>query len=328
MRKTTLATAATVLTAAFALSGLFAPTPAVAQQRFVTIGTGSVTGVYYAVGGAICRSVNRSRSEHGIRCSAESTAASTYNINTLRAGELVFGIAQSDAQYNAYRGQGAFKGHGAFTELRTVFALYHEPLTILARQDAGITKFEDLRGKRFNIGNPGSGTRTTIDDLLAGLGMTVHDFAPASELKPDEHGAALCANTIDSFAFVVGHPAANIQEPAAACSAQLVSLTGPAIDKLIAKHPYYAIATIPGGMYANNPHDTQTYGVVATVVTSSRVPDAVVYAVVKSVFETLDDFKKLHPALADLAPKHMIRDGLSAPLHNGAVRYYKEKGWL
>jgi TRAP transporter TAXI family solute receptor len=324
MRKTT----AAILATAFALTGFFATTPAAAQQRFISIGTGNFTGVYYAAGGAICRLVNKTRAQHSIRCAAESTAASEFNINTIRAGELDFGIAQSDAQYNAYHGQATFKAPGAFSDLRAVFALYPEPLTIVARQNTGITKFEDLRNKRFNIGNPGSGTRTTIDNLLEGLNMTVKDFAPASELKPDEHGAALCGNQIDSFAFVVGHPAANIQDPTSTCSAQLVSLTGPAVDRYLAKYPYYAIATIPGGMYANNPRDTKTYGVVATLVTSSRVSDEVVYNVVKSVFDNLDEFKKLHPALADLTPKRMIRDGLSAPLHNGAIRYYKERGWL
>ncbi len=318
----------TALAAALALAGSLGATPAQAQQKFVTIGTGGVTGVYYAAGGAICRLMNKDRAKHGIRCSVESTGASVYNINTIRAGELDFGVAQSDTQFNAIKGLAQFKDGGPMPELRAVFALHAEPLTVVARKDAGVTKFEDLKGKRFNVGNPGSGTRATIDMLLAASAMKTSDFSLTSELKPDEHGAALCDNKIDAFSFVVGHPAANIQDPTTTCGAKLVSITGPAVDKLLKEYPYYAAATIPGGMYAANPDPVQTFGVVASFVTSSKVADDVVYTMVKAVFDNFEEFKKLHPAFANLEPQHMVKDGLSAPLHDGAVKYYKEKGWM
>jgi len=315
------------LTAALVIAGTFGAAPAQAQQKFVTIGTGGVTGVYYAAGGAICRLMNKDRAQHGIRCSVESTGGSVYNINTIKAGELDFGVAQSDVQFNAVKGLAQFKD-GAVSDLRAVFALHPEPLTVLARKEAGITKFEDFKGKRFNVGNPGSGQRATMEVLLPALGMKTADFSLSSELKPDEHGAALCDNKIDGFAYVVGHPAANIQDPTTTCGAKLVSVTGPAVDKLIAEYPYYATATIPAGMYAANPDATKTFGVVASFVTSAKVSDDVVYTMVKAVFDNFEDFKKLHPAFANLEPKDMIKGGLSAPLHNGAVKYYKEKGWM
>ncbi|MFN4063988.1 TAXI family TRAP transporter solute-binding subunit [Azoarcus communis] len=315
------------LTAALVIAGTFGAAPAQAQQKFVTIGTGGVTGVYYAAGGAICRLMNKDRAQHGIRCSVESTGGSVYNINTIKAGELDFGVAQSDVQFNAVKGLAQFKD-GAVSDLRAVFALHPEPLTVLARKEAGITKFEDFKGKRFNVGNPGSGQRATMEVLLPALGMKTADFSLSSELKPDEHGAALCDNKIDGFAYVVGHPAANIQDPTTTCGAKLVSITGPAVDKLIAEYPYYATATIPAGMYAANPDATKTFGVVASFVTSAKVSDDVVYTMVKAVFDNFEDFKKLHPAFANLEPKDMIKGGLSAPLHNGAVKYYKEKGWM
>lgn len=164
--------------------------------------------------------------------------------------------------------------------------------------------------------------------LVPAMGMSFSDFALVSELKADEHGAALCDNKIDAFVYVVGHPSANIQDPTTTCGAKLVNVTGPGVDKLIAQYPYFAPATIPGGMYANNPDPVKTFGVVATLVTSAKVPADVVYQLVKAVFENFDDFKKLHPAFAHLDPKDMIKNGLSAPLHEGAVRYYKEKGWM
>lgn len=318
----------TAMTASMAMVGALGSSPVQAQQQFVTIGTGGVTGVYYAAGGAICRLINKDRKEHGIRCSVESTGGSVYNINTIKGGELDFGVAQSDAQFNAVKGVGQFADTGAIADLRAVFALHPEPLTILARKEANVTKFEDFKGKRFNVGNPGSGTRSTVDMLMPAIGMTTSDFSLTSELKPDEHGAALCDNKIDGFAYVVGHPAANIQDPTTTCGAKLVNVTGEAVDKLIAEYPYYAKATIPGGMYANNPDDAKTFGVVASFVSSSKVSDDVVYTMVKAVFENFEDFKKLHPAFANLEPASMIKDGLSAPLHDGAVKYYKEKGWM
>ncbi|MGE0357764.1 MAG: TAXI family TRAP transporter solute-binding subunit [Burkholderiales bacterium] len=314
---------------ALAFAGaLAAPDAALAQQRFITIGTGGVTGVYYAAGGAICRLVNKDRKAHGIRCSVESTGGSVYNINTIRAGELDMGVAQSDWQYHSMKGTSTFKDQGAFGELRSVFSLHPEPFTVLVRKEAGVKSFADLKGKRFNIGNPGSGTRASMEELLSAMGWKTSDFSLASELKADEHGAALCDNKIDGFFYGVGHPSANIQDPTTTCGAKLVGLTGPAVDKLVAGSPYYAKVAIPGGIYAGNPDPTPTYGVLATFVSSSKVSPDLVYQVVKAVFENFEDFKKLHPAFAHLDPKKMIKDGNSAPLHDGAIRYYKEKGWM
>ncbi|NWG23870.1 MAG: TAXI family TRAP transporter solute-binding subunit [Pseudorhodoplanes sp.] len=316
-----------LLGAAAAIGLAVSATPGLAQQKFVTIGTGGVTGVYYAVGGAICRLVNKDRAKHGIRCSVESTGGSAFNINTIKAGELDFGMAQSDIQFNAIKGEGGYKGQ-PYGDLRAVFSVHPEPFTVLARKEANISKFEDFKGKRFNVGNPGSGTRGSMEELLGAMGWKLSDFSLASELKADEHGPALCDNKIDGFFYAVGHPSANIQDPTTTCGAKLVSLTGPAVDKLVKEKPYYAKATIPGGMYSGNPNPTETYGVLATLVTSAKVPDAVVYEIVKATFENFDEFKKLHPAFANLDPQKMVKDGNSAPLHPGAEKYYKEKGWL
>ena len=315
------------LTAALLVAGAFVPA-AQAQQKYITIGTGGVTGVYYAAGGAICRLVNKDRAKHGIRCSVESTGGSVFNINTIKAGELDLGFAQSDVQYNAAKGLGNFKDAGAYGDLRAVFSVHPEPFTVLARKEANITKFEDFKGKRFNVGNPGSGTRASMEELLSAMNWTLASFGLASELKADEQGAALCDNKIDGFFYGVGHPSAAIQDPITTCGAKLVPLTGPAVDKLVNGAPYYAKVDIPGGLYAGNPNPTPTYGVLATLVTSTKVPDNVVYELVKVVFENFDDFKKLHPAFAHLDPKDMVKNGLSAPLHPGAAKYYKEKGWL
>jgi len=313
--------------AALALTGAAAPQAAQAQQKFMTIGTGGVTGVYYAAGGAICRLVNKDRAKHGIRCSVESTGGSVFNVNTIKGGELDLGFAQSDVQFNAVKGQGQFKD-GAVSDLRAVFSVHPEPFTLLTRKESGVKTFDDLKGKRVNVGNPGSGTRSSMEELLAAKGWTLKDFSLASELKADEHGPALCDGKIDAFFYGVGHPSANIQDPTTTCGARLASITGPDVDKLLNGRPYYAKATIPGGMYPGNPDPAVTYGVLATVVASSKTSPETVYQVVKAVFENFDEFRKLHPALANLKPENMVADGLSAPLHEGAVRFYKEKGWV
>lgn len=303
-------------------------TTQVQASEFITIGTGGVTGVYYPTGGAICSLVNKTRKEHGVRCSVESTGGSIYNINTIRANELDMGVAQSDWQYHAYNGTSKFSDAGEFKELRAVFSVHPEPFTVVARADAGIKKFSDIKGKRVNIGNPGSGQRGTMEVLMNALGWTKADFALTSELKAAEQSKALCDNKIDVMIYTVGHPSGSIKEATTSCDSVLVEVSGPEVDKLVADNSFYRKATIPGGMYSGSPDDTLTFGVGATFVSSSEVPENVVYAVVKSVFENFSTFQKLHPAFAVLKKEEMIKDGLSAPLHPGAAKYYKEAGLM
>ena len=312
---------------ALATLGLSIATGTVAQQQFISIGTGGVTGVYYPTGGAICRMVNKDRKEHGIRCSAESTGGSIYNINTIRQGELEFGVAQSDWQYHAFNGTSKFEDQGAFENLRAVFSVHPEPVTVIASDASGINTLTDAMGKRLNIGNPGSGQRSTWEVIEEALGWERSDLKLAAELKSAETGQAVCDGKIDAYFWLVGHPSALTQESLASCDAHLVHVEGEAIDMLVADNPFYRHATIPAGMY-DNEEDIRTFGVGATFVTSADVPENVVYIVVKAVFENFDQFRKLHPAFGNLKPEEMITDSLSAPLHDGAAKYYKEVGWM
>ncbi|MFL2786135.1 MAG: TAXI family TRAP transporter solute-binding subunit [Paracoccaceae bacterium] len=298
-----------------------------AEQQFISIGTGGVTGVYYPTGGAICRLVNRDRKEHGIRCAVESTGGSVYNINTIKAGELEFGVAQSDWQHHAYNGTSKFADN-PFPNVRAMFSVHPEPFTLLVRADSGITSFEGLKGNRVNVGNPGSGQRATMEVVMEAFGMGMDDFSLATEYKGSEMAKQICDNNIDAMIYTIGHPAAAIKEATTSCDVKLVSVTGAPIDKLVADNPYYRVATVPGGMYAGNPDDTTTFGVGATFVTSTDISDDVAYIVAKSVMSNLDDFRKLHPAFANLDAAQMISDGLSAPLHPGAAKAYKELGLM
>lgn len=305
-------TAAAVALAGGAFMAAEAPV-AEAQQKFITIGTGGVTGVYYPTGGAICRLVNKGRKQHGIRCSVESTGGSVYNLNTIRAGELDMGVAQSDWQYHAYHGTSKFKDAGPFKELRAVFSVHPEPFTVVARAGSGIMDFMDLKGKRVNIGNPGSGQRGTMEVVMDALGWDKGTFALASELKSAEQSKALCDNKIDAMVFTVGHPSGSIKEATTSCDSMLVSVKGAAIDKLVMDNDYYRTATIPGGMYRGSDSDVQTFGVGATFVSSTATSADVVYEVVKAVFENFDDFRKLHPAFGHLKKARWPRTASPRP---------------
>lgn len=299
-----------------------------AEEKFITIGTGGQTGVYYVVGQSICRLVNRGTAEHNIKCTAPSTGGSIANINAIRAGDMDMGVAQSDWQFHAYNGSASFEDQGKFEDLRAVFSVHGEPFTVVARTDSGATTFDDLKGKRVNVGNPGSGQRGTMQVVLDAVGWSMDDFSLASELKSAEQAAALGDNKVDAIVFTAGHPNGSIQEATTTTDAILIPVDGPAIDKLVDENPYYAKAVVPGGMYRGTDADTNTFGVKATFVSSATVPDEVIYTVVKAVFENFDRFKKLHPAFSTLTEQDMISAGNSAPLHPGAVKYYKERGWM
>ena len=308
---------------AVALFAIAAPSHA---QSTLTMGTGSETGVYFVVGNTIADIVNAADS--GVEVEVLSTAGSIANIRDLDAGTLQLAVAQSDWQYHAVNGSSQF-ADAPVPGLKALFSVHGEPFTVLARADSGIARFEDLRGKRVNVGNPGSGQRATMQVVLDALGWQTSDFALAAELTPAEQGGALCAGDLDAIIFVAGHPNDSIHEATAFCDSQLVPVAGPEIDALIADNSYYAGAVVPRGFYASgNETDTSSFGVRATVVTTADQSEEAIYALVSTVFNNLDRFRLAHPAFEMLSPESMILDGLSAPLHPGAARYYAERGWL
>jgi hypothetical protein len=304
------------------------PTPVVAKTTFVTIGTGGITGVYYPTGGAIARIVNKKRKEYGIRCTVESTGGSVFNVNAIMAGDLEFGVVQSDRQYQAINGLAEWKDKGPQKNLRAVFTIHPESITLVAADDAGIKTIQDLRGKRVNIGNPGSGQRQNSIDALTNAGINYDKDLIAEGVKAAEAPGLLQDGRIDAFFYTVGHPSGAIKEATAGRrKVHFVPITG--VEKLLAKNPFYAKARIPIKVYpgATNKSDVQTFGVKATFVTSAKVPDKVVYAITKEVFDNFEDFKKLHPAYEVLTKENML-EGMSAPVHPGAMKYYKEAGMM
>ncbi len=323
--------------AAIAVAGLIAvpaETQAQSKRTFIAIGTGGPTGVYFVTGNSICRLIHKEAAEgrkkgrkHGIRCSAPSSAGSNYNIGQIRDGGLDFGVAQSDWQYHAYNGSGGpWKGK-AFKKLRALFSVHPEPFQIVVSARSGINGWNDLKGKRVNIGNPGSGQRGSAEMMIQAAGWTKRDFKLATELTSTEQSKALCDGKIDAYIYSVGVPNSGVSIATDGCGARIVNFDGPLARKFVTSaNPYYAWATIPKGTYKSTSSDVRTWGVKATFVTSSDTGDQTAYEVVRAVFENLADFRKLHPAFRNLDAKTMVNDGLSAPIHAGAMKYYKEKG--
>ena len=296
------------------------------SAEFISIGTGGVTGTYYPTGGAICRQVNKMKKETKIRCSVESTGGSVYNINTIKNGELDFGIAQSDTVYQAVEGVGKFKDN-KIGKLKSVMAIYPELLALVTRKDANINSIMDVKGKRINLGNPGSGNEATAMALFAANNIKKSDLKFAGALKAAEMPDALRDDKIDGYFYMIGHPNANLKDATNSVDTKIVALEGKAIDGMINKYPYFAKAKIVKGLYKGVNSDVNTFGVKAVLVSSTDVSEKAVYTVVKAVLENFEEFKRLHPAYNNIT-KESLLDGLSAPLHEGAKKYFKEAGLL
>ena len=282
-----------------------------------------MNGLYYPVGKAICEVAAADLHAQGIRCSPETTPGSVYNVGAVQSGELEFGIVQSDVQFAAYKGMGAWRGKPV-SNLRSVLSLYPELVTVIARADANIRVLADLSGKRVNVGSEGTGTRSTWDAIAAELGQG-KDKTHLTELKASETTSALCSGAIDANLLIVGHPSPLVSSQLAACPSNFVAITGPVVDKLVDAYPFYVRGSIPTQFYGIS-GDVPTFGSRATLVTSASTDDRVVAAVARAMLTHVAELRSLHPALSGLRAEDMITQGLTAPLHPAAAMVYKELG--
>jgi TRAP transporter TAXI family solute receptor len=313
---------------AVALAGTLLACTLVVDLPDVTIGTGSPSGAYYPLGGSICRLFNLDILRDGRRCVAAPSPGPVANIESLRDGRTDIGIVQSDVLADAVAGQGPFTRSGPDTSLRVLFTGHAEAFTLVARRELGIRSAADLRGTRINMGSPGSGERVSMARITAALGVTQKDFASVQELSVAEQHRALCANELDAIVYSVGHPNGLIQDVVGMCRGALVNVSGPPIEAMLEHHPEYERTVIGGGTYASNPLDVQTLGVRAVIVTTTRLSEARAYAITRAVFDNFEDFRRLHPLFAMLSVDDMADINGRAPLHPGAARYYRERGWV
>ena len=294
----------------------------------VAIGTARPGGVYFALGDSICRLFNLDLAQRGLRCAAYPSIGPVANIEALHEGRMDVGIVQSDVLADAINGHGPFASHGPDKALRVLFTGQTEAFTIVARRALAIRAAAELRGKRINLGSPGSGERVSMERVMAALGFAPTDFAATRELPLAQQHDAFCANALDAIVYTVRHPNGLVDDVIRSCGAVLVDVSGPQIDGLLARHPEYLRFAIPGGTYAGNPESVTTLGVRTAVITTTRLPETVAYEITKAVFENIDDFRRLHPDFATLAPRDMFPGAGGVPVHAGAARYYRGRGWL
>jgi TRAP transporter TAXI family solute receptor len=243
-----------------------------------------------------------------------------------RPGDSAFALAQADVALAAFDGTGPFAAAGADPKLRLLIALHPEAFTVVARGDADVREFQDLRGRRVGVGKSGAGYPFTRDVVLAAYGWTTADLGPMLELDPGEQEQALCSNRVDAVFFVAGHPNGVTQGVTSGCGARLVRVAGPPVDRLVAKHSWYLASFIPRGVYPGNPDDVPTIATRAVLLASSDLPDELAHAAVKAVFGNFADFRRLHPVLSSLELTRMVPRAGVIPIHPGALAYYREAG--
>ena len=298
-----------------------------AQAEEVLIGTGSKSGVYFQVGRSICRLLNRNAEDFA--CQPLETAGSVSNLANVEGGALEVGIVQSDIQHHAVHRSGPYQFVDVpHDNLRALFSLYVEPFNLVVRRDAGIRGLDDLKGRRINIGNSGSGHRETMEVVMRAMGWDADDFQLITELPASQQTLSLCHNRVQAMVYTAGHPNRSVAQAIELCDAMLVDVSGAEIDRLVSENPFYRYTLVPAGVYPGVDRPVKTFGTLATVVSSADMDDALIYTIVKTIFENIDRFKRMHRAFNELDTGAMISKGLAAPLHPGAERYYREKGWI
>jgi TRAP transporter TAXI family solute receptor len=323
-----LALAALVGALAAACAGLTPRGPDGRPATPLVIGTGAIGGVYHSLGGAVCRLVNLETARHGLACRAARSPGALDTVQALRQRRVDLAVVQSDIQRDAVAGRGPFAGQGGYAALRAVFSAHEEPFAVVVRPGSGIRTPADLAGKRVNLGTPGSGHRVTAERLLAALGLARADLALVTEFAPHEQNDALCAGRVDAVVYAAESPNGIVEDAIRRCGGRLVEVSGPRVDALLGAYPEYSPVVVPAGTYPGHDADVRTFGARATVVTTAAEPEAVVYEVVRAVFDHFDDFRRLQAAFAPLEAREMARAQQRAPLHPGAARYYRERGWL
>ena len=298
----------------------------------IVIATGEEGSLYHQVGRSICHVLRRKA--EGLTClplptSAGDTTESVANLHNVRGGAVELGLAQADSQFYAVEHSGPFQFVDAtFENLRSVFSLHSQEFTLLAHANSGIRKIDDLKGRRVNIGSPGSTQRRLVDQVMAAMGWSNDDFLLAEELPSAQQSLSFCHDRVEAIVYTVIHPDPTVKRVAELCDAVVVAVEDPKIDKLVSETAFYSRANVPGGLYARNDKPVATFGVTTTLVSSTDIESETIYAFVKAVFDNFETFKAAHPAFGDLEPDRMLREGLTAPLHEGALRYYREMGMM
>jgi len=298
--------------------------PPASMDKFLAMGSGAKAGVFHPVGQGICEIINKDRMAHRLRCLNYETGGAVYNMQAVSFGTLQLGITRSDLSYQAFTGTGAFEAEPAIEDMRAVATLYSVPVAVIAKRSLGLNSVADIKGKRFNIGNDGSGKRELSNFIMRFMGWTRADFAATTEHDTGPMVRAFCDGEIDVLVEGLGNPAKLYADLAEKCDGMFLPFPTETVEKLKADYPYYADMAIPGGIYAETPDNVASFGYRALLVASKKVHPDAIYQVVHSLIGNLSELHAKHPSLDTLTPQAMANFGIFIPLHDGAARYYKE----
>ncbi|CAJ1794982.1 TAXI family TRAP transporter solute-binding subunit [Aeromonas veronii] len=285
-------------------------------SQALTIGTGPLNGVYYPTGGAICRVLNAGHALHGDSCTVQSTRGSMANLKALDKGDVQLALVQSDVLHHALHGTGPFSGQGANNELRSLFRLYQESLTLLAAPDSGITTLADIEGKRVYPGNKGAGEQITSQALMAAMGWQPGQFAAYQLKSESEPLEGLCDGSLDAAFVVAGHPSLAVGDLISRCKVRLIPIEGEQIDTLLKQHPYYQRSRIATNLYPGQTTAINNIGMSAELVALASLPDPIVRTVRDTLLARVKQFSRLHPALSKVTPEQ-LQAQTELPLHAG-----------
>ena len=320
----------TVLTV---MIGVFAigTAQATSDRPYATMGTGSLTGVYYNVGQALKKTLERYPADPEILLSVEETAGSLENLEAVTSGRFYFGIIQSDVQFKAWKGVNGTPWAGRPQKnLRAVLSLYTEAITLVAATRRGIQRPPDLKSKRVsvNLGEPGSGHFINAQEVLDAIGINPDQHLSAVYVSPNRALSLFARNQLDAFFFTAGHPAALFHEVnGGRRRAQFVTLNPD--DELLRRYPYYRRTMIPARYYPqmDNPSDVPTLGVKATVVASADTPEWMVYGLLKTIADNIE-YLRTQLKIFEFLTRDSALEALTAPIHPGALKYYREVGMV
>ncbi|WP_111809199.1 TAXI family TRAP transporter solute-binding subunit [Aeromonas allosaccharophila] len=285
-------------------------------SQALTIGTGPLNGVYYPTGGAICRVLNANHALHGDSCTVQSTRGSMANLKALGKGEVQLALVQSDVLHHALHGTGPFSGQGANHQLRSLFRLYQESLTLLAAPDSSITTLADIEGKRVYPGNSGAGEQITSQALMAAMGWQPGQFVAYQLKSNSEPLEGLCDGSLDAAFVVAGHPSQAVGDLISRCKVRLIPIEGEQIDTLLKQHPYYQRSRIAANLYPGQTAYINNIGMSAELVALASLPDPIVRTVRDTLLARIKQFSRLHPALSKVTPEQ-LQAQTELPLHAG-----------
>ena len=302
-----------------AIAIFLSPVSASADLRLFTIGSGDLSGGYFATARAICKAFNAS-DDSLRRCTPEPTVGSIYNLSVLRSGELDFALVQSDWQRAAYEGSGLFSEFGPMRDLRSVISLYPETITILASPNSGIARSADLAGRTVDIGRPSSGRHATVRNMLSQMGLDIDFFGAVREYEAGYAITELCEDRIDAAIFVVGHPNNIVANTLENCDASIIPLAGPNVDRMEDQQKDYQKVRIDLGLYGMDAEGIDSLAVIATLVTRASIENDLVADLVQAIRGEMDNLTGSFPLLRNLDWHISSGRGLTAPQHPGAAR--------